>query len=791
MLAASFQSLNKARTDALISDVNWPSSIDSSDTANPDLQGLNSCIKRLLLHRSDTNSRALQPLYQAICDTCAVSSESSRALYQDTTDQIKRCIEILVSDIGSPPMRTDSEACAQWTHQLLSLWTECRSRLHLVAHLLFPILADHHINTSPYQLLESLCFTHFTQQIRTVLRAQSVVISGIISLVQQGRIDAQHTHSSHTTSPLSHADLSESLSLEDPTSSHSHLPDTTDQVKSVTDEDPSCIHIAYKLVHLASEMGLGDSLQSALAEETHAYTARLENDWYATLQPEILVKIVPQLRACLDREKRWAVWLYDATQSHSIIEQMQTKLVTNHTQHLAGLVAYLLENEDQRGVAELYSLLEFSNALPALQSAFASYVQQAGMQLMQGSEDSLIDSLLTFYTSMQHIIASSFQGNSAMSHAMRDAFENVVNARDSKPAELLARYIDVKLRAGNTIMSDAELNQCMTQVLALFRFLRDKDMFEEFYKRYFAKRLLLARSASDDAERSMLLKLKEECGPDFTAKLETMLKDIQLSDGLATAYTERRKHSPFDFEVNVLTQAHWPTFPDTSVQLPDEMQQEMKRFKSFYETCHSGRSLHWRHALGFLILVANLGKAGIKELHVSTFQAAVLLAFNVVPLDCEISYTSLLQSTQLPPSELKRTLQSLASGAIPTRVLRKHPQGRDVNDTDCFTINQALRNDRRRIRINQIQHKDTREEQKNTEQRVFIDRELILQAAAMRILKARKTIKHAELTTEVVLQIKNRFAIDASELKKAFERLIEKDLMERVEGERGLYRYIA
>lgn len=49
-------------------------------------------------------------------------------------------------------------------------------------------------------------------------------------------------------------------------------------------------------------------------------------------------------------------------------------------------------------------------------------------------------------------------------------------------------------------------------------------MFEEFYKRHFAKRLLLNRSASSDAEQSMLLKLKDECGAAFTLKLETMLK---------------------------------------------------------------------------------------------------------------------------------------------------------------------------------------------------------------------------------------------------------------------------
>lgn len=42
----------------------------------------------------------------------------------------------------------------------------------------------------------------------------------------------------------------------------------------------------------------------------------------------------------------------------------------------------------------------------------------------------------------------------------------------------------------------------------LFRYLRDKDLFERYYKQHLAKRLLFNRSVSDDAERGMLSKLK-------------------------------------------------------------------------------------------------------------------------------------------------------------------------------------------------------------------------------------------------------------------------------------------
>ena len=80
--------------------------------------------------------------------------------------------------------------------------------------------------------------------------------------------------------------------------------------------------------------------------------------------------------------------------------------------------------------------------------------------------------------------------------------------------------------------------------------IQGKDVFEAFYKKDLAKRLLLGKSASIDAEKSMITKvirniakaccyisckilhlkfflpfqLKTECGSQFTNKLEGMFK---------------------------------------------------------------------------------------------------------------------------------------------------------------------------------------------------------------------------------------------------------------------------
>jgi hypothetical protein len=52
----------------------------------------------------------------------------------------------------------------------------------------------------------------------------------------------------------------------------------------------------------------------------------------------------------------------------------------------------------------------------------------------------------------------------------------------------------------------------MNAVMMLFRYLQEKDVFEKYYKQHLAKRLMSGRAASDDAERSLLAKLKTECG---------------------------------------------------------------------------------------------------------------------------------------------------------------------------------------------------------------------------------------------------------------------------------------
>jgi cullin-4 len=71
---------------------------------------------------------------------------------------------------------------------------------------------------------------------------------------------------------------------------------------------------------------------------------------------------------------------------------------------------------------------------------------------------------------------------------------------------MIAKHIDSLLRAVK--ITEEEVESSLEQCLALFRFIQGKDIFEAFYKKDLAKRLLLSKSASIDSEKSMLTKLK-------------------------------------------------------------------------------------------------------------------------------------------------------------------------------------------------------------------------------------------------------------------------------------------
>ncbi|XP_018014430.2 cullin-4A [Hyalella azteca] len=425
-------------------------------------------------------------------------------------------------------------------------------------------------------------------------------------------------------------------------------------------------------------------------------------------------------------------------------------------------------------------------------SSFNAHIKAHGKTIVTEplKDKAMVQELLTFKDRLDEMVNECCGRNDKFVQAVREAFEYFINTRLNKPAELIAKFIDSKLRAGNKEATEDELERLLDKIMVLFRFINGKDVFEAFYKKDLAKRLLLGKSASVDAEKSMLSKLKAECGPNFTGKLEGMFKDMELSKDFMLSFKQHLQNTArhntnlsMELSVSILTHGFWPSYPDSELILSPEMVQYQKIFTEFYRNKHSGRKLMWQGTLGHCVIRAQF-KAGDKELQVSLFQALVLLLFNTTD---DQSYADIKALTNIDDGNLKRTLQSLACGKA--RVLTKTPRGKDVEDSDVFHYNADFTNQLFRIRINQIQLKETVEEQLKTEERVYQDRQYQIDAAVVRIMKTRKNLTHNHLITELFDQLK--FPVKANDLKKRIESLIDRDYMERDKDNPNAYNYIA
>ncbi|KAJ1550943.1 Cullin-4A, partial [Nowakowskiella sp. JEL0078] len=389
---------------------------------------------------------------------------------------------------------------------------------------------------------------------------------------------------------------------------------------------------------------------------------------------------------------------------------------------------YLMKENAIQDITRLYRLFSNVDRTNEIRIAFTEFMKQHGKSLVQDpSRDSfMVDDLLHFKSQIDQILKESFLSNDQFAHSVKESFEYFINTRVNMPAELIAKHIDTKLKTVKGV-SEAEVEIVLDKCLALFRFIQGKDVFEAFYKKDLAKRLLLNKSASIDSEKSMLNKL--QIGQ-FTSKFSKFIGNVTPK---------------IDLYVNVLTAGQWPSYPTSTVILPSN---------------------------------------GLKELSVSLAQTVVLLLFNN---NQSLSFKEIRERTNLDAKELTRTLQSLFNGKA--RVLIKDSKSKEVLATDMLQYNNDFENPSVKIKINSIQVKETPEERKSTNDGVFLERQFVIDAAVVRIMKMRKTMNLTDLVSELFTQLK--FPVKALDLKERVETLLDREYLERDPNNLETFRYLA
>uniref|UniRef100_A0A8D3DCF4 Cullin 4B n=1 Tax=Scophthalmus maximus TaxID=52904 RepID=A0A8D3DCF4_SCOMX len=316
-----------------------------------------------------------------------------------------------------------------------------------------------------------------------------------------------------------------------------------------------------------------DSFEQRFLEETNRlYAAEGQRLMQEREVPEYLHHVNKRLEEEADR----VITYLDQSTQKPLIATVEKQLLGEHlSATLQKGLTHLLDENRIQDLSLLYQLFSrVRGGVQVLLQHWIEYIKAFGSTIVINPEKdkTMVQELLDFKDKVDHIIDICFMKNEKFVNAMKEAFETFINKRPNKPAELIAKHVDSKLRAGNKEATDEELEKMLDKIMIIFRFIYGKDVFEAFYKKDLAKRLLVGKSASVDAEKSMLSKLKHECGAAFTSKLEGMFKDMELSKDIMVQF-KQCQNIPGNIEltVNILTMGYWPTYVPMEVHLPPEV----------------------------------------------------------------------------------------------------------------------------------------------------------------------------------------------------------------------------
>ncbi|PFH32762.1 putative cullin 3 [Besnoitia besnoiti] len=566
--------------------------------------------------------------------------------------------------------------------------------------------------------------------------------------------------------------------------------------------------------------------------------------------------------------------------------------------------AHLFHSDKIGDLARMHRLFSaVPGALEEVRQVMKDSITKYGEAIVSDPEKTrdpvtFVQSFFLLKSKFDQIVIRAFGESKEAFGAQMAAFETVLN-KDTRAARFLSLYLDDMFRKTMRGLSDVEAEQKLEEVLVLFRYLRDKDIFEAVYKQHLARRLLAGRSACEEEEKKMITKLKAECGQQYTSKLEGMYRDMQASDDIMRQYHARDEYerdllsafslcvscafacrevtvpalsrldaclrdlgealgrregsdavpvSPpvavaalpestppacvsslggaaacddeqsgdFEFSVRVVTQGTWPVDLHSLVAetqlLPASLLKEAKLFESFYLSRHNGRVLKWNLGQGKAVVRGHL-RYSRHDFDCTTLQMLFLLAFNFFPDGTPVSVSELLNcfltvAPALPLSELKRHLTSLTTPRC--RILLRAAAGdspssaQELKDSDTLTVNLPYMNKLRRVRVPLIaltaaagEAGDWSTPQLETQAGADVpssveqDRNYLVEAAIVRVMKTRRRLSHNDLLVEVTRHLAQRFRPSPALIKQRIEKLIEREFLDRDAADRRIYNYLA
>ncbi|XP_037031220.1 cullin-2 [Bradysia coprophila] len=497
-----------------------------------------------------------------------------------------------------------------------------------------------------------------------------------------------------------------------------------------------------------------------------------------------------------DENKRAQKYLHNSSIS-KLRKQCEERMITDHLDFLYSECKEMVSQEKRADLSNMYILLKpIPDGLKNLIQIFLDHIKNEGTETIstlkgENIHIQFVENMLQVHHKYEQLIAHTFKNDPLFLSALDKACASVINKRMNekqacRSAELVAKYCDSLLKKSKS--TENEIDSKLTNSITIFKYIEDKDVYQKFYSRMLAKRLIHELSQSMDAEEAMINRLKQACGYEFTNKLHRMFTDISVSTDLNNKFNSYLKETCGEIGVNlsikVLQAGAWPLGPTQVVipfSIPQEFERSIRMYENFYHLNFNGRKLTWLHHLCHGELKTSyLNKEYI--IIMQTYQMAMLLLFESIN---QMTCKEMQETLQLNADTFQKHLQ----GLLEAKLLIASSEALD-DDTEV-KLNLDYSNKRTKFKITAALQKETPQEVEHTLSSVDDDRKLYLQAAIVRIMKSRKILKHNALIQEILSQSRVSFAPSIPMIKKCIESLIDKQYIERTPSAGDEYSYVA